>query len=144
MSLGANTEGGRIHRESKSCYLYNPPALESCRDCVIMDDPKQPPITQTEGSRILSLKFKCDEDYASGLGTTSYGVTQDRVKQLLNAVTSRYSSEGVRIDALRQQTILCNPGIRNPIILPQCPPLPPPPAPPARTKCPLTKNQKMS
>jgi hypothetical protein len=143
MSLGANTEGGRIHRETKSCYLYNPPALETCGDCV-KGSSVQAPITQTEGSRILSLKFKCDEDYASGLGTTSYGVTQARVKQLLNAVTSRYSSEGVRIDALQQQTILCNPGIRNPIVLPRCPPLPPPPAPPARTKCPLTKNQKMS
>jgi len=143
MSLGANTEGGRIHKETKSCYVYNPPALETCGECVIRDSIQQP-ITQTEGNRILSLQFKCDPTYASGLGTSSYGVTQARVKALLNAVKSRYSSEGVRIDALRQQTILCNPGIRNPIVLPQCPPLPPPPAPPARTKCPLTKNQKMS
>jgi hypothetical protein len=143
MSLGANTEGGRIHRETKSCYLYNPPALETCGDCVIRDS-VQSPITPTEGSRILSLQYNCDPTYASGFGTPSFGVTQARVKKLLSSGISKYSSEGVRIDALQQQTILCNPGTRNPIVLPQCPRLPPPPVPPARTKCPLTKNQKMS
>jgi hypothetical protein len=104
----------------------------------------QSPITPTEGSRILSLQYNCDPTYASGFGTPSFGVTQARVKKLLSSGISKYSSEGVRIDALQQQTILCNPGTRNPIVLPQCPRLPPPPVPPARTKCPLTKNQKMS
>ena len=145
----ANTEGGRIRRMMVTCNLLNTKAntvTDECKSC-LPPQTVQPPITPAESSRITLIQTRC------GSGSYSGGVTQDRVRELLNknTIQQQFGPESVRIAKVIQDTVTCatNPNVDtarfsqyNRLAAAEvCPPLPPPPAPP-RTLCTLSKNEK--
>ena len=139
-----NSEGGRLRRETRNraTCAVNITVQNGC--LCVNKNTIQAPITPTQGSRIASLQYSCDQDATSFSGVSSYGVSQSRVKQILTKKNLSFATESARIASLAKQINECNSTMfHTPIVPVRCPPLPPPPAPPARA-CPLTKNQKMS
>ena len=139
-----NSEGGRLRRETRNraTCAVNITVQNGC--LCVNKNTIQAPITPTQGSRIASLQYACDQDATSFSGVSSYGVSQSRVQQILAKKNLTFATESARIASLAKQINECNSSMFHvPLIPILCPPLPPPPAPPARA-CPLTKNQKMS
>jgi len=138
-----NSEGGRLRKETRKLATCSTNITVQNGCLCVNKQTIQAPITPTQGSRIASLQYACEQG-AFASGPYPYGVSQSRVQQILAKKNRNFDTESKKLASISQEINACNSTMFHvPLIPILCPPLPPPPAPPARA-CPLTKNQKMS